>query len=100
MPMSGDHILVTYEDLQIAASQFNSKAAELEQMLQQVQSQIQSLASTWQGQAASQFAALMGQWTTDVNGIRTILGEISQHLNQAASVYQETDLSISRGFQS
>ncbi len=97
--MSIDRILVTPEELQIASAQFNNKASELEQMLQQVQSQIQSLASTWQGQAASQFANLMGQWTTDVNGIRTVLGEISQHLNQAASVYQDTDLSISRGFQ-
>ncbi len=98
--MSIDRILVTPEELQAASAQFNNKVAELEQLLQQVQSQIQSLGSTWQGQAANQFAMLMGQWTTDVNGIRTVLGEIGQHLNQAASIYQETDMSISRGFQS
>ena len=92
-------ILVTPEELQAASAQFDGKVAELEQLLQQVQGQIESLASTWQGQAASHFATLMGQWTTDVQGIRTVLGEVSQHLKQAANVYQETDTSISRGFQ-
>jgi early secretory antigenic target protein ESAT-6 len=66
--MSG-RIMVTPEELQQTSSQFNAKAAELEQMLQSVQSQIESLRSTWQGQAAANFDALMAQWTQDVQGI-------------------------------
>ncbi len=97
--MSFGHITVTPEELQAAASQFNARASELEQMLQSIQSQIESLRSTWQGQAASQFDALMSQWTTDVHGINQVLGEVSQHLTTAASSYSDTDSAIARGFQ-
>jgi WXG100 family type VII secretion target len=99
MAMSYDHIQVNIGDLQTASSQFNGKAAELEQLLQQVQNQIESLSSTWQGRAAADFVSLMAKWTTDVHGIHDVLGTISQHLNQAASGYQETDTGIARGFQ-
>lgn len=96
--MSG-RIMVTPEELQAASSQFNSRAAELEQMLQSVQSQIESLRSTWQGQAATNFDALMAQWTQDVQGINQVLSEVSQHLSQASASYSETDTNIARGFQ-
>lgn len=99
MSTSFDHIQVNIGDLQTASSQFNGKAAELEQLLQQVQNQIESLSSTWQGRAASDFVSLMAKWTTDVQGIRDVLGTVSQHLSQAASGYQETDAGIARGFQ-
>jgi WXG100 family type VII secretion target len=91
--------MVTPEELQQASSQFNAKAAELEQMLQSVQSQIESLRSTWQGQAAANFDALMAQWTQDVQGINQVLSQVSQHLNQASHAYSDTDTSIARGFQ-
>ncbi|MBV8695422.1 MAG: WXG100 family type VII secretion target [Chloroflexi bacterium] len=97
--MSFDQIEVSISDLQSVSAQFNNKAAELEQLLSQVQSQIESVSSTWRGQAASDFANLMAKWTTDVQGIHDVLGAVSQHLNQAASGYQETDTGIARGFQ-
>jgi WXG100 family type VII secretion target len=99
MAMSYDHIQVNIGDLQAVSSQFNAKAAELEQLLQQVQNQIESVSSTWQGRAAADFMSLMAKWTTDVQGIHDVLGTVSQHLNQAASGYQETDAGIARGFQ-
>jgi WXG100 family type VII secretion target len=99
MAMSFDHIQVNLGDLQAASSQFNAKAAELEQLLQQVQNQIESLSSTWQGRAAADFASLMAKWTTDVHGIHDVLGTVSQHLSQAASGYQDADTGIARGFQ-
>src|SRR5947209_3609494 len=97
--MPFDHIQVSVSDLQTTSAQFNGKAAELEQVLQQVQSQIESLRSYWQGQAASDFSALMAKWTTDVQGIHEVLSAVSQHLNQAATGYQDTDTGIARGFQ-
>ena len=97
--MPFDHIQLSIGDLQAASSQFNTRAADLESLLSQVQSQIQSLGSTWQGQAAADFASLMAKWTQDVQGIHDVLGTVSQHLNQAASGYQEADSGIARGFQ-
>src|SRR5258706_239422 len=60
--MSG-RIMVTPEELQAASSQFNSRPAELEQMLQSVQSQIESLRSTWQGPAANK-SLVLGAWSS------------------------------------
>ena len=97
--MAFDQISVRPEDLQAASTQFNAKASELEQMLQSVQSQIESLRSTWVGQAAANFEALMAQWTTDVQGINQVLSQVSQHLSVASSSYTDTDMSIARSFQ-
>lgn len=97
--MPFDHIQVSLSDLQATSSQFNGRAAELEQLLSLVQNEIQSLSSTWQGQAASDFSALMAKWSTDVRGIHDVLTAVSQHLNQAATGYGEADTGIARGFQ-
>lgn len=97
--MPFDRIQVSIGDLQGVSGQFNTKAGELDTLLQQVQGQIESVSSTWQGQAASDFTALMAKWTTDVQGIREVLGTVSQHLNQAATGYQDADTGIARGFQ-
>jgi WXG100 family type VII secretion target len=97
--MPFDHIQVTVSDLQAASAQFDARATDLEQLLQLVKSQIESLQSTWQGQAASDFVALMGKWNNDVQGIHDVLNTVSLHIKQAASTYQETDTGIARGFQ-
>jgi WXG100 family type VII secretion target len=97
--MSFDHIQVNLGELQAASSKFNANASELEQLLQRVQGQIESLSSTWQGRAAADFGSLMTKWTTDVHGIHEVLATVSQHLSQAASGYQDADTGIARGFQ-
>jgi len=97
--MPFDHIAVSLSDLQATSSQFNGRAAELEQLLSLVQNEIQSLSSTWQGQAASDFSSLMAKWTTDVHGIHDVLTAVSQHLAQASTGYGEADSGIARGFQ-
>jgi len=97
--MPFDHIAVSLSDLQATSSQFNGRAAELEQLLSLVQNEIQSLSSTWQGQAAADFSSLMAKWTTDVTGIHTVLTAVSQHLAQASTGYGEADSGIARGFQ-
>src|SRR5439155_21037164 len=97
--MTYDHIQVTISDLEAASAQFVTTASDHLQLLQQVPSQIESLQSTWQGQAASDFVALMGKWNSDVQGIHDVLNTVSQHMKQAATGYQETDTGIARGFQ-
>jgi early secretory antigenic target protein ESAT-6 len=97
--MPFDQIKVTVSDLQTASGQFDARAAELESLLQQVQSQIEALQSTWQGQAAFEFVNLMQQWNQDVLGIHDVLSTVSQHMKLAASGYSETDSGIARGFQ-
>jgi WXG100 family type VII secretion target len=97
--MPFDHIAVSLSDLQATSSQFNGRAAELEQLLSLVQNEIQSLSSTWQGQAAADFSTLMAKWTSDVRGINEVLTAVSQHLAQASTGYGEADTGIARGFQ-
>lgn len=97
--MPFDHIAVSLSDLQTASSQFNGRAGDLEQLLTSIQNEIQSLSSTWQGQAQTDFASLMAKWTTDVRGIHEVLTAVSQHLAQASTGYGEADSGIARGFQ-
>lgn len=92
-------ILATPEEMRSAANSLDSKAQELLSMLQQIQSQIDSLSPMWQGQAAANFTALMAQWSSDVRGIENVLSTVSNNLKQAAQSYEDADLSISRGFQ-
>jgi WXG100 family type VII secretion target len=97
--MSFDQIKVTVSDLQSASGQFDARASDLESLLQQVQSQIESLQSTWQGQAAYEFINLMQKWHQDVQGIHDVLNTVSQHMKTAATGYSETDSGIAKGFQ-
>jgi WXG100 family type VII secretion target len=95
--MSGIHVDI--QEMQALASQFATRAGELEQLLSQVEGLIVSLTSIWQGQAADQFSSLMAEWSTDARGIRDVLATVSQQVNRAASAYQEGDESFARQFQ-
>ncbi len=91
-------IRVTPEEMQATAAQFANRASELESLMSQIQSQIESLSSTWQGAAASQFTELMAKWGTDTQGIREVLGTVSDHLNRAAQAYADAENAIRQGF--
>lgn len=92
-------ILATPEEMRSAASSLDSQAQELVQMLSKIKSQIDSLSPMWQGQAATNFNALMAQWSNDVQNIETVLSTVSNNLQKAAQSYEDIDMSISRGFQ-
>lgn len=96
--MSFDEIKVNVTDLQSASAQFDARAGDLETLLQQVQSQIQALQSTWQGQAAYEFVNLMQKWNQDVRGIHDVLSTVSLHMKQGAQGFSETDTGIAQGF--
>src|SRR5690242_13533648 len=93
-----DRIFFQPSELNAAATRIKSQALDLNQMLQKIRTEIESLNSTWQGQAASRFDQLMSEYRSDSLGIDEVLSEVSQHLTQAAQSYFVADAGIARGF--
>ncbi len=85
--------------LQAAASQFATQSVQLADLISQVGKDISALQEMWQGPAATQFAALMTQWHTDVSGIQQVLEEVGQKVQSAGVGYGDLDDQIRRGFQ-
>jgi WXG100 family type VII secretion target len=87
------------ESMQTAAGQFAAQSVQLADLISQVGKDITALQEMWQGPAASQFASLMAQWHTDVNGIQHVLEEVGQRVQSAGIGYGDLDDQIRRGFQ-
>lgn len=96
--MTFDEIAVNFDELQQASRQFMMTSQTLEGLLSQVQGQIESLGATWQGQASTDFATLMSEWTRDTQGIREVLALVSQRLSRANTLYQDADQGVAHGF--
>lgn len=88
------------EAMQTAAGQFANQAVQLADLISQVGRDISDLQDMWQGPAATQFAALMTQWHTDVSSIQQVLEEVGQKVQSAGVGYSDLDSQIRRGFQS
>lgn len=93
-------LVIPFEELQRVSGQFAAKASELDQTLNQVQNQIQSISASFQGQTSQQFQALMVEWTKDAQAIRNVLADVGQRLSQTARDFQEWDQNSARRFQS
>jgi WXG100 family type VII secretion target len=93
-------LLISYEELQRVSGQFAGKVGELDQALNQIQNQIQSLTTSFQGQTAQQFQALMAEWTKDAQAIRNVLSDVGQRLGQTAEDAINWDRDSARRFQS
>ena len=80
------------------AQAFTTVANELLDQLTRVGNEINNLSGAWSGPAASQFEALMGEWTRDAHSITHVLNEVVQRLNQAHTGYEEVENSIQKSF--
>lgn len=85
--------------LQSAAGQFASQSVQLADLISAVGKDIAALQDMWQGPAATQFAALMTQWHTDVSGIQQVLEEVGLKVQNAGLGYGDLEDQIRRGFQ-
>jgi WXG100 family type VII secretion target len=76
-----------------AANQVDTVSQEISHALTTLQNQIDPLAHSWQGGAASAFNALMTQWHDDANKLTSALSDISQALNSSGKNYAATEAS-------
>lgn len=83
-----------------AANQVDSVSQEISQALTSLQNQIDPLAASWKGGAASAFNALMAQWHLDAAKLTSALSDISQALNSSGKNYAATESSNHSAIQS
>jgi WXG100 family type VII secretion target len=74
-----------------AANQVDQVSQEINQALSSLQNQIDPLAASWKGTAASAFNALMVQWHEDANKLTAALTDISQALSASGKNYAQTE---------
>lgn len=97
--MATGNIRVTPEQLLSVGGQLNGGASNIEQINQQLQSQVAPLGSDWAGVAQARFQELWMEWQRSSQGIQHALQGISQLMNQASANYSDTEQAVASSFQ-
>ncbi len=74
-----------------AAQQVRQTSDEINGELNSLQSQLEPIAGSWQGSAASAFQQLMERWHTDAQKLTQALTGISEVLDQSNKSYTSTE---------
>ncbi|MER5738322.1 MULTISPECIES: WXG100 family type VII secretion target [unclassified Streptomyces] len=84
-------MLVTYASLDDAANQIDAQAKRLDQALEDIQTRIRSVSSTWEGEAKTAADGAHAKWDQETRAIHNALQSISKAVRQAAPAYQAGD---------
>jgi len=74
-----------------AAQQVLQTSESLQQQMRSLMSNLEPLASAWQGQAASAFQQLMERFNGDSQKLTTALGNIANALDSNAKAYNASE---------
>jgi WXG100 family type VII secretion target len=74
-----------------AANNVDQVSQEISSALTTLKNQIDPLASSWQGGAATAFNTLMAEWHQDANKLTAALSDISQALSASGKNYASTE---------
>lgn len=86
-----DRITITPEELRTASSNFESKAGELEELLNYLKTQVENLEQTWDGAAQDQFFIMYNELNNNLKQMPEVLKSISANLSNVAQTMEETD---------
>jgi len=82
---------ITPERLTTAYSQVIDTKSNLDRQLQAIESEVQSVSSSWSGDAAKAFQALMVRFHDDSNKINKALDDIAERLKAAGASYHHQE---------
>lgn len=74
-----------------AGKSMNETNQELQANLSQLANEVESIASAWQGQAATAFAQLMEAFQNDAKNLNDSLNKISEAIAGSAQAYQRQE---------
>jgi WXG100 family type VII secretion target len=77
--------------MQKAAQQVNQVSEEIGQELRSLMSNLEPVAASWKGQAASAFQQLMARWQEDSNKLTQALQGISEMLDSTNKNYTQIE---------
>ncbi|MCF2533662.1 WXG100 family type VII secretion target [Yinghuangia soli] len=92
----GSPIVVTFATIQDAANQIKTINGDIRSRLDELKRQVDAVASTWEGQAHSDYMVRQQKWTQAQTEMCQLLDQISAALVQTAEVYQQTETSNAR----
>jgi early secretory antigenic target protein ESAT-6 len=90
--------LVDSEEVLAANTVVQSTIQKLQSDVDTLHTQLNSLQSSWQGQAANSFQELAGRWRTTAGLVQQQLAEIGQALAIAAQQYSDIEATNQRLF--
>jgi len=90
--------LVDSEEVLAANTVVQSTIQKLQSDVDTLHTQLNSLQSSWQGQAANSFQDLAGRWRTTAGLVQQQLAEIGQALAIAAQQYSDIEATNQRLF--
>ena len=85
---------VQSEDLRTESAHVQAGAADVGEILGRLSTEIQNLASNWQGEAYEAFLGHWQHWQQGAEQIHKAMDEMSNFLTQAATQYEETEHAI------
>lgn len=91
-------IQVTPEQLASASQQLTSGAANIDNILNQLRSQVSPLQDSWKGMAQGKFEQLWTEWQTSAKQLHEALTGIAQLTSQASQTYADAEQQIASTF--
>lgn len=96
--MAGNQIRVNTDDMSTAASNFNTQATNLSDVLDRVTQIVSGLGQSWQSNASVSFQDFMTQWNKTASDVHMNLNTVQMNVKTAGTSYTETDQAIQKGF--
>ena len=84
-------ILVTPEELERTASEFNGIMNQVKTLASQMTDTVSSTSAKWQGDASDAYRAKFNQLNDDIASLAAMINEHVTDLNQMASVYRSKE---------
>ena len=84
-------ILVTPEQLESTATEFNNVMSQVKSLTSSMTEQVNGLSAKWQGEASTAYVNKFKQLNDDIVTMAAMINEHVNDLNQMASVYRNAE---------
>lgn len=84
-------ILVTPEQLESTANEFNSIMTQVQSLTTNMTDQINGMGAKWQGEASTAYINKFNQLQDDIDKMARMINEHVTDLNEMASLYRSTE---------
>lgn len=95
----GDLIAVKHAALHHAAETIRAHAKSMRGDQEMLQQEVKKVAATWEGEAATKYQQVQGNWDMEADGLTASLEKIASALDQANIDYQTTDSKAAAKFE-
>lgn len=90
-----DRIKLSPSELRTSAQKYTEGSQQVNEILQKLQSEQNTISSNWEGSGFESFDAQFSALKPKVSEFAELLEQINQQLNQVAQIMEETDQNIS-----